>query len=226
MYDENWISLVWNVLLIDLCGAGNIFCVVCQGEDRLLSHAYHLNKGGGGETRFENEDINEWLAQHSSGVTPVCVEHHQRFLRCNWAAERTQTLVVFTAQTLKHPCDGYSVCVPEEQLRFAATLVDFRRWCFSFRGRDLSKQTGVYCSCFLHQTFYKLQQLPVASPWNFVIIRNHLFLQNRMLVWRPCWKITSRLQTKTTLQPWYRRLTMFVILHPELALRNGPSQFH
>lgn len=144
------------------------FVLFARGRTDYCLMLITSTKGGG--ARFENEDINEWLAQHSSGVTPVCVEHYQRFLRRNWAAERTQTLVVFTAQTLKHPCDGYSVCVPEEQLRLAATLVDFRRWCFSFRARDLSKQAGVYCSCFLHQTFYKLQQLPVASPWNFVII--------------------------------------------------------
>lgn len=157
-----------NAMLLDLCGAGNIFCVVRLAEGRLVSHGYHLTKVREAKNKpllpqcwFENEDITEWLAQRSFGVTPVCVEHHQRFLRCDRAAERAQT----------HPC--YSLCVSEEQLQFVATLLDFRRlqrWRFSLRRGDLSKQTAVYGSCFLRQTFYKLQQLPVVSLWNFVII--------------------------------------------------------
>lgn len=60
-----WYEML-NAMLLDLCGAGNIFCVVRLAEGRLVSHGYHLTKVREAKNKpllpqcwFENEDITE-----------------------------------------------------------------------------------------------------------------------------------------------------------------------
>lgn len=135
----------WNVLLIDIWAAENIFCIIRLRKDKNHSlmvitspkcvHLYLCVCVWGGQYWLEVEDWKwVWLAEHSSGIAAVSKQKHEP---C-----QTSTTVLWEVKLScrKNPNTGgvystdwnipvwqrHSVCVSWEQLHFAAALVYFK----------------------------------------------------------------------------------------------------